>query len=115
MRVEGMSIVRGAFGKLVAVAALVSGLAITSPVQADTWQDAVRDADDLHEAAEDLHNRAVRLHDHHAMPVTAALDEAAADLYHALKHRPCAADVVPQLNRTHAMLDEVASVMALSC
>jgi hypothetical protein len=113
MRIEGM--VRRMISRLAALAALASGLAISDAARADSWQDALRDADDLHEAAEDLYARALRLDDHQAIPATAALDQAAANLYHGLKHHPCAAEVVPLLGQAEAVLNEVSSIMSLSC
>lgn len=114
MRIQGMRSVRGAISQWVAAAALASGLAMAGPAQADTWQDALRDAHDLHEATEDLHERATRLDDHQVLPLTDALDHAAADLYHELKHHPSAAQVVPALRQTEAILNEASSAIALS-
>lgn len=87
---------------------------MAGPARADTWKDALRDADDLHDAVEDLHERAVRLDDHQVLPLTAALDQAAAGLYHELKHHPSPAHVVPALRQTEAILNEASSVIALS-
>ena len=115
MKIEGMSIARGAMNRLAAIAALAIGWAIASPAQADDWRAALHDADDLHHAAHELHERALRLHDHHVMPYTAALDEATADLYHGLKHHPCAAEIVPLVHHTQSALNQTASAIALNC
>ena len=99
----------------VMVAAFSGAVANGPAAWAESWKPALHDADELYDAAEDLHDRAQRLGDPRVIPVTASLEELTARLYHQLKHNACAADVVPLMETTGAVLDEAATLVTLSC
>lgn len=83
--------------------------------RAESWKPALKDANELADAAEDLHARARRLGDPRVVPVTADFEHLTRQLYYQLKHNACAADVVPLVETTGAVLSEVVARVKLSC
>lgn len=96
---------------------LAFGLVFTSAsiAQAHSWKSALRDADELYDAAEDLHDRAERFRDSHTLQATCQLEQLTADLYQLLKRNACPADILPVLNATAASLEEASMLVSLSC
>lgn len=106
MQVQRRWLVGLAFGLLLSVGSLA---------QAQSWKPALRDADELYDAAEDLHDRAERFRDSHTLQVTCQLEQMTADLYQLLKRNACPAEVLPAMNAVGATLEEASMLVSLSC